>query len=92
MLIAIPLLRALRRPVVRTVALHNLPAEALARATIPMALPNGQTLTVARGSAAYQLASFMAGTEAAPARFTLSPMNFEFASTQLTPESIPTLG
>jgi OOP family OmpA-OmpF porin len=91
MLIAIPLLRAMRRPMVHPVAMHNLPAEAVARATIPMALPNGQTLTVARGSAAYQLASFMAGTEATPARFTLSPMNFEFASTQLTPESIPTL-
>ncbi len=49
MLIAIPLLRAMRRPVIHTVAMHNLPAEAVARATIPMALPNGQTLTVARG-------------------------------------------
>jgi OmpA-OmpF porin, OOP family len=91
MLIAIPLLRAMRRPVIHTVALNNLPAEAVARATIPMALPNGQTLTVTRGSAAYQMASFMAGTEATPARFTLNPMNFEFASTQLTPESMSTL-
>jgi OOP family OmpA-OmpF porin len=91
MLIAIPLLRAMRRPALHTVVLQNLPAEAAARATIPMALPNGQTLTVARGSAAYQLASFMAGTEATPARFTLSPMNFAFASTQLTPESTATL-
>jgi OOP family OmpA-OmpF porin len=90
-LIAIPLLRAMRRPVLRTQALHNLPAEALSRATIPLALPNGQSLTVARGSAAYQLASFLGGTEATPVRFTLSPMNFEFASTQLTPESLATM-
>ena len=90
-LIAIPLLRAMRRPVIHTQALHNLPAEAVSRATIPLALPNGQSLTVARGSAAYQLASFLGGTDATPARFTLSPMNFEFASTQLTPESLPTV-
>jgi len=91
MLIAIPLLRAMRRPVIHTQVLHNLPAEALSRATIPLALPNGQSLTVARGSAAYQLASFMGGNDATPARFTLSPMNFEFASTQLTPESLATV-
>jgi OmpA-OmpF porin, OOP family len=91
MLIAIPLLRAMRRPVIHTEVLQNLPAEALSRATIPLALPNGQTLTVARGSAAYRLASFMGGTDATPARFTLSPMNFQFASTQLTPESLATV-
>jgi outer membrane protein OmpA-like peptidoglycan-associated protein len=91
MLVAIPLLRAMRRPVIHTQLLHNLPAEALSRATIPLALPNGQSLTVARGSAAYQLASFMGGNDATPARFTLSPMNFEFASTQLTPDSLATV-
>lgn len=91
MLIAIPLLRAMRRPVIHTQVLHNLPAEAVSRATIPLALPNGQSLTVARGSAAYQLASFLGGNDATPARFTLSPMNFEFASTQLTPESLATV-
>ena len=90
-LIAIPLLRAMRRPVIHTQALQNLPAEAVARATIPLALPNGQSLAVVRGSAAYQLASFLGGTAGTPARFTLSPMNFEFASTQLTPESLPTV-
>jgi len=91
MLIAIPLLRAMRRPVIHTQVLHNLPAEAVARATIPLALPNGQSLTVARGSAAYRLATFLGGNDATPARFTLSPMNFEFASTQLTPESLATV-
>ena len=90
-LIAIPLLRAMRRPAIHSQLLHNLPAEAVSRATIPLALPNGQSLTVVRGSAVYQLASFLGGTEAAPARFTLSPMNFEFASTQLTPESLTTV-
>jgi OOP family OmpA-OmpF porin len=91
MLIAIPLLRAMRRPVIHTQLLQNLPAEAVSRATLPLALPNGQSLTVVRGSAAYRLGSFLGGTEATPARFTLSPMNFEFASTQLTPESLATV-
>ena len=91
MLIAIPLLRAMRRPVIHTQVLHNLPAQALNGATIALALPNGQSVTVARGSAAHQLASFLGGNDATPARFTLSPMNFEFASTQLTPESLATV-
>ena len=91
MLIAIPLLRAMRRPVIHTQMLHNLPAEAVSRATIALALPNGQSMTVERGSAAYRLASFLGGNDATPARFTLSPMNFEFASTQLTPESLATV-
>jgi OmpA-OmpF porin, OOP family len=91
MLIAIPLLRAMRRPPIHTELLHNLPAEAVSRATIRLALPNGQSLTVARGSAAYQLASFLGGNDETPARFTLSPMNFEFGSTQLTPASMATL-
>jgi OmpA-OmpF porin, OOP family len=91
MLIAIPLLRAMRRPAIHTQVLHNLPAEAVSRGTIRVALPNGQSLTVARGSAAYQLASFLGGNAATPARFTLSPMRFEFASSQLTPESMGTV-
>ena len=91
MLIAIPLLRAMRRPAIHTQVLHNLPAEAVSRGTIRLALPDGQSLTVARGSAAYQLASFLGGHDATPARFTISPMNFEFASTQLTPDSLGTV-
>ena len=91
MLIAIPLLRAMRRPAIHTQVLHNLPAEAVSRGTIRLALPNGESLMLARGSAAYQLASFLGGNAATPARFTLSPMNFEFASTQLTPESLGTV-
>jgi OmpA-OmpF porin, OOP family len=91
MLIAIPLLRAMRRPAIHPQALRNLPTEALSPATIRLALPSGQSLTVARGSAAYQLASFLGGSDATPARFTLSPMNFEFATAQLTPESMATV-
>jgi OmpA-OmpF porin, OOP family len=90
MLIAIPLLRAFRRPVIHTQVLHNLPAET-ARITTPLALPNGQTLTVLRGSPTFEMASFLAGNAPAPARFTMAPLNFEFATTQLTPESMPTL-
>jgi OmpA-OmpF porin, OOP family len=90
MLIAIPLLRAFRRPAVQTQVLHNLPAET-ARITTPLALPNGQTLTVLRGSPTFEMASFLAGNGPAPARFTMAPLNFEFATTQLTPESMPTL-
>lgn len=59
--------------------------------TVPLALPNGQTLTVTRGSPAYQLASFLGGSGATPERFTLSPMNFDFGSTTLTPGSLATV-
>jgi outer membrane protein OmpA-like peptidoglycan-associated protein len=89
-LIAIPLTRALRRPVVRVVPLGTVPAESM-RAAIPLSLPNGQTLMLRRGSPTHQLASFMAGSQPTPARFTLAPLNFEFGSTQLTPESMTTL-
>jgi outer membrane protein OmpA-like peptidoglycan-associated protein len=90
LLIAIPLLRAFRRPVVHSVLLPTSPTTAM-RVTTPLALPNGQTLTVPRGSPTFEMATFLAGNAPVPARFTMAPLNFEFASTQLTPESIPTL-
>lgn len=90
-LIAIPLLRALRRPVVRVVPVATAPAEGLARTMVPLRLPDGQTLTVPRGAPTWQLADFLAGVGPVPARFTLSPLNFAFASTDLTPESMGTL-
>jgi outer membrane protein OmpA-like peptidoglycan-associated protein len=90
LLIAIPLLRAFRRPVVRTVMLPASPTATM-RVTTPLALPNGQTLNVLRGSPTFEMASFLGGNAPVPARFTMSPLNFEFASTQLTPESLPTL-
>jgi outer membrane protein OmpA-like peptidoglycan-associated protein len=89
LLIAIPLLRAFRRPVVHTVVPLS-PTTAM-RVTTPLALPNGQTLNVQRGSPTFEMASFLAGNAPVPARFTMAPLNFEFASTQLTPESMPTL-
>jgi outer membrane protein OmpA-like peptidoglycan-associated protein len=91
MLIAIPLLRAIRRPAINSQVLHNLPAQVVSDRTIRLALPNGQSLTVARGSAAYELASFLGGNSETPARVTLSPMNFEFATAQLTPDSMATV-
>jgi outer membrane protein OmpA-like peptidoglycan-associated protein len=90
-LIAIPLLRALRRPVVRVVPVPTAPSEGLAGTAVPLRLPDGQTLTVGGGSPAWRLAGFLAGAGPVPARFTLSPLNFAFASTELTPESMGTL-
>jgi OmpA-OmpF porin, OOP family len=90
-LIAIPLLRAMRRPAVHVVQVPTVPSRAAAPATVPLNLPNGQTLSVPRGSPTWQLADFLAGMKPVPARFTLSPLNFQFASAQLTPESIGTL-
>ena len=89
-LIAIPLLRAFRRPVVHTVLLPSSPTATM-RLTTPLALPNGQTLTVQRGSPTFEMANFLGGNAPVPARFTMAPLNVEFASTQLTPESLPTL-
>lgn len=89
-LIVFPLLRAFRRPVVRTVLLPPSPTATM-RVTTPLALPNGQTLTVQRGSPTLEMATFLAGNAPVPARFTMAPLNFEFASTQLTPDSLPTL-
>ncbi len=94
-LIGIPLLRGLRRPATVVVlpeaprAIPSQVAQPLPRIAVP--LPNGTALSLPRGSASYALATFMAGTGATPARFTLSPMNFGFASTQLTPESMTTV-
>lgn len=90
LLIAIPLLRAFRRPVVHTVLLPNPPA-ATTRVMTALALPNGQTLMVQRGSPTFEMATFLAGAAPVPARFTMSPLTFEFASTRLTPDSLPTL-
>jgi outer membrane protein OmpA-like peptidoglycan-associated protein len=90
LLIAIPLLRTFRRPVVHTVLLPNPPTTTM-RVMTPLALPNGQTLMVQRGSPTFEMATFLAGDAPVPARFTMAPLNFQFASTQLTPESSPTL-
>jgi outer membrane protein OmpA-like peptidoglycan-associated protein len=90
LLIAIPLLRAFRRPAVHTVLPPKPPITQM-RTTTPLALPDGQTLTVQRGSPTFEMATFLAGNAPVPAHFTMAPLNFEFATTQLTPESLPTL-
>ncbi len=90
-LVAVPLMRALRRPVVRVAPVRGLPGETMRGAAVPLSLPNGQILMVREGSPTQQLAAFMAGWQATPARFTLAPLNFEFGSAQLTPESMATL-
>jgi outer membrane protein OmpA-like peptidoglycan-associated protein len=90
-LVAIPLIRGLRRPTAplpsKPVAMQPLPPAE----NISIALPNGQSVTVTRGSATYGLATFLAGSGATPQRFTLSPFNYDFASTKLTPESMKTV-
>jgi outer membrane protein OmpA-like peptidoglycan-associated protein len=90
-LIAIPLLRGFRRP---TPALPE-PRQAVPAQVIQplenVPLPNGTQLSVPRGSASHSLAKFMAGSGATPERFTLAPLNFGFASAQVTPESITTV-
>jgi outer membrane protein OmpA-like peptidoglycan-associated protein len=92
-LLAIPLVRGMRRSArMATERTRPVAEEVVPRTeTVPLALPNGQTLTVTRGSPAYQLASFLGGSGATPERFTLSPMNFDFGSTTLTPGSLSTV-
>jgi outer membrane protein OmpA-like peptidoglycan-associated protein len=89
-LVFIPLFRAFRRPAIHTVLLPTAPTATMP-VTTPLALPNGQTLTVERGSPSVAMATFLAGNAPVPARFTMAPLTFELASTQLTPESLPTL-
>jgi OOP family OmpA-OmpF porin len=90
-LIAIPLLRGFRRPTPALPEPRQAVPSAVTQPLENLELPNGTRLAVPRGSASYSLAKFMAGSESTPARFTLSPLNFGFAATQLTPESVSTL-
>jgi outer membrane protein OmpA-like peptidoglycan-associated protein len=92
-LIGIPLLRSMgHRPRIAQLPARPFPQQILPRTeTVPLTLPNSETLSVARGSAAYQLATYMAGPVPTPQQFTLSPMNFEFGTTTLTPDSLPTV-
>ncbi|HVZ88811.1 MAG TPA: OmpA family protein [Polyangia bacterium] len=57
----------------------------------PLRLPNGQMVDIAPGSTTRQLADFLAGPEAAPRRFTLSPLNFAFGATVPDNESMATV-
>jgi outer membrane protein OmpA-like peptidoglycan-associated protein len=90
-LIAIPLIRGLRRPPVSP-PIGPLPQAVVPKPElVPLALPNGETVSLPRGSSTYELANYLAGSEPTPRRFTLSPLNFEFGSTRLTPESLSTV-
>jgi outer membrane protein OmpA-like peptidoglycan-associated protein len=92
-LIAIPLVRGMRRSAqVISGAGRAVPQQVLPKVeTVPLALPNGQTVALPRDSSAYQLASFLGGPDPAPQRFTMTPMNFEFATTRPTAESLRTI-
>jgi outer membrane protein OmpA-like peptidoglycan-associated protein len=90
-LVGIPMLRGLTRPHV-VVAPAPIPHVVVPVPEVAsLSLPNGVAIMVARGSAAYELASFLAGPHPAPQRFTLSPMNFEFGTSRLTVESQKTI-
>jgi len=56
-------------------------------------LPGGPKIAVAEGTFNYSLATWLAGTTdtAVPRRFVFDDLNFETGSTQLTPDSRPTV-
>ena len=56
-------------------------------------LPGGVKISVPEGSFNYSLHQWLAGTSdtAVPKRFVFDNLNFETGSTQLTPESVPTV-
>jgi outer membrane protein OmpA-like peptidoglycan-associated protein len=77
-------------PVVRQARVEQIAPATAAR--VPVQLPDGRTLSLAPGSAVYELASFLGSAGGAPPRrFTLAPMNFDFGSTQPTTQSMSTL-
>ncbi|HVV52788.1 MAG TPA: OmpA family protein, partial [Polyangia bacterium] len=88
---AIPLVRALRRPLIELGPRPDFSAAPAAGAAVRLMLPDGERLELRPGSASYQMASFLAGVEPVPARFALAPFNFRFASAEPTPESMATL-
>lgn len=80
------LLSRARAPRIGNVATRGIPAATSALTGIH--LPNGASLSVPQGSINYQLASFLGNTSAAvPRTFVFDNLNFESASTQLTPDS-----
>jgi outer membrane protein OmpA-like peptidoglycan-associated protein len=56
-----------------------------------LALPGGAHISVPTGSMNYNLATFLGSGEAAPKTFVFDHLNFQSATTDLTPESTPTL-
>jgi outer membrane protein OmpA-like peptidoglycan-associated protein len=67
----------------------NLPAVDMSR----ISLPNGVNLSVPKGSINDNLATFLADQSSGtlPKTFTFDHLNFDSATTQLTPESVPTV-
>lgn len=62
-----------------------------AGALTSLTLPGGVHLSVPAGSINYNLATFLGSTAAAPRTFVFDHLNFASASTELTPESVPTV-
>jgi len=56
-----------------------------------LTLPGGVRISVPRGSMNYNLASYLAGNEATPKTFVFDHLNFQSATTDLTPESTSTV-
>jgi OmpA-OmpF porin, OOP family len=73
-----------------TGAVSNAAQQAVGALT-SITLPGGLHLSVPQGSINYQLANYLSGSDPAPRTFLFDHMNFEQASTSLTPESVATV-
>jgi predicted DsbA family dithiol-disulfide isomerase len=67
--------------------------QSAAKKMTDLQLPGGVKVSVPEGSFNYSLSQWLAGTTdtAVPKRFVFDNLNFETASTQLTPDSVPTV-
>jgi OmpA-OmpF porin, OOP family len=92
-LAALALLMFLRGRTTRSV--QNLPSQAVSTANEALSkveLPGGANISVPEGSINYNLARFLGDPSAtAPKNFVFDHLNFETASTQLTPQSVATV-
>jgi outer membrane protein OmpA-like peptidoglycan-associated protein len=66
-------------------------ADQVEGALTSITLPGGVHLSVPPGSIGYNLAAYLGSTAAAPKTFVFDHLNFESASANLTPESVPTV-
>ena len=92
-LAALALLMFLRGRTTRSV--QNIPSQAVdatKEALSKVELPGGGNISVPQGSINYNLARFLGDPSAnVPKNFVFDHLNFQTASTQLTPESVPTV-
>ena len=92
-LAALALLMFLRGRTTRSV--QNIPAQAVdatKEALSKVELPGGANISVPQGSINYNLARYLGDTSATvPRNFVFDHLNFQTASTQLTPESVGTV-